>query len=367
MRIDRFSSTQYRNLNHESIAFSPRVNLLVGQNGHGKTNVLEALQFFKLGRSFRTQRDSELVCFGEPFCRIEVSVESARGDRDELSASIERSGTKRIKYNGEDVAKYSDMIGRYPCVMFGPQDLALVAGFPAERRKFVDIVGSVSDRAYLEELRGYRRVLRQRNAALKAGRSREAHSVWTEELIARGCALSARRLAVVDAVRHSMQPYVDALHIPFAVDVQYDSELTAGRPDEVSCEEQFAARLAAVELEEMRRGVTAVGPHRDDVKLLANGRDLRRYGSQGQRRLLAILLRLAELSHLEQQLDEPCVLMLDDLFSELDETVAESLKRLLTNDRQIFVTSPVSIEWGPAETTRTFEISKGRITEHGGG
>jgi DNA replication and repair protein RecF len=362
LHIDSFSSTQYRNLSHNPVTFSPRVNLFVGQNGHGKTNILEALYYFKFGRSFRTSRDSDLIRHGEPFCRIEVQTETGQGDRDKLESSIERQGSKRIKVNGKEIGKYSRRVGRYPCVMFGPHDLALISGFPAERRKFIDMVGSMTDQGYLEELRNYRRVLTQRNAALKARRSAEAQGVWTEELIERGCAVTERRVALVSAIRDELKPHVEGMQVPYAIDIEYESELTKGRPEEVHCGEQFAARLAAVEMEENRRGVTMVGPHRDDVRLVADGRDLRRYGSQGQRRLLAILLRLAELSYIERRLSEPCVLLLDDLFSELDQGVSDKLKNLLTDKRQIFVTSPVPVLWESKEKARAFHIAEGRIT-----
>jgi len=362
LRIDLFSSTQYRNLEHGPVEFSPRVNLFVGHNGQGKTNVLEALQFFQFGRSFRTPRDGELIRFNAPFCRFEVRVNTVDGDRDAYAASVERGDTKRIKINKEEVGRYSKMVGRYPCVLFGPQDLSLVSGYPAERRKFIDAVGSMTDQGYLQGLRDYKRVLKQRNAALKTGRSQEALGVWTEELIQKGCAVTRQRIAVLDALREALTPHVDAMKAPFVIEARYESELTEDRPEEVALEEQFAARLAAVELEEIRRRITLVGPHRDDIKLLADGWDLRRYGSQGQRRLVAVLLRLAELSYLEERLREPCVLLLDDLFSELDEATTDKLKHLLAGERQVFVTSPVALTWVEAGPARTFDVSDGRIS-----
>jgi DNA replication and repair protein RecF len=359
LRIERFSSTQFRNLDHDPVVFSPRNNLFVGSNGQGKTNILEALQFFQFGRSFRTSRDYELIQFDAPFCRMEVRT--ADDDGDTFSASIERSGRKRIKVAGQDVVRYSEMVGRYPCVLFGPQDLALVSGYPVERRKFLDAVGSMTDAGYLRRLRDYRRVLKQRNAAFKVRNTREALNVWTEELIRTGCAVTRQRVAVLDALRTVLRPHVDGMGLPFEVELRYESELVDNQPEEVGLEEQFAASLAAAEFEETRRGLTLVGPHRDDVKLLADGRDLRRYGSQGQRRLVAVMLRLAELSYLEGQLREPSVLLLDDLFSELDENTADRLKPLLAGDRQVFVTSPVPLAWEAAGPARAFEVTGGRI------
>lgn len=362
MRIERLSSTHFRNLEHDPITFSSGVNLFVGHNGHGKTNVLEALSFFQFGRSFRASRDVELIRFGEEYCRIEVRAIAATGDIDDFAASIERNGTKRIKVGGKDVGKYSEMVGRYPCVLFGPHDLALVSGFPAERRRLLDMVGSVVDPGYLDDLRSYRRVLTQRNAALKAGRRSEAQGVWTEELIHRGSVLAARRAALVEALREALAPHAVTMEATFDIDITYHSELFSGLPPKVTIEEQFAAKLAAREADEARRGVTLVGPHRDDVQILGDGKDLRRYGSQGQRRLVAVLLRLAELSTVERSLKEPCVLLLDDLFSELDGEVSDRLRHLVSTDRQVFVTTPVPIEWEGSSGQQRFTVRGGVVT-----
>jgi DNA replication and repair protein RecF len=355
------SSTHFRNLAHDPVSFCPRVNVFVGCNGHGKTNLLEAIQFFQFGRSFRTSRETELIRFGEPFCRVEVQTTSGDGERHEYAAVIERSGPKRIKVDGKEITRYSEIIDQYPCVLFGPQDLALVSGEPAERRRFLNALGSLTDRSYLEALKRYRRVLMQRNAALKQRRSDDAVAAWTEELVQSGCALTERRTVLVEGLRGLLKSQASAVKAAYAVDIDYESELLRGRPEQITGAEQFSAKLSAVETEERRRGVTLVGPHRDDVKLLGNSRDLRRYGSQGERRLFAILLRLAELSYVEEKLREPCVLLLDDVFSELDDAVTDRLKRCVGEGRQIFVTSPVSLDWGAAGESELFEVSEGRI------
>jgi DNA replication and repair protein RecF len=246
-------------------------------------------------------------------------------------------------------------------VLFGPHDLALVSGAPAERRRFLDMTASMTDRSYLENLRSYRRVLTHRNAVLKAGSFGKARGVWDEELVKRGCELIEKRVNVVADLRSHMEPFAEALAVPYPIEMTYQSDLGGTRPDEVTHEAHFAAQLAAVESEELRRRTTLVGPHRDDVRIKAGGRDIRRFGSQGQRRLVAVLLRLAELSYLEGQLGEPCVLLLDDLFSELDPDVSEKLKDQLDSGHQIFVTSPVPLEWKNAVSIQSFLVSNGKV------
>lgn len=343
------------------MTFSSGVNLIIGENGHGKTNLLEAIYLFKFGRSFRAQRDTDLISFGEPFCRVEVEAHYATGDKETFAASIERNGRKRIRLNNDDIPRLSDLVGRYPCVLFGPHDLALASGAPAERRRFLDMTGSMVDRSYLDTLRGYRRVLAQRNAALRAGDTSAARGVWAEELIKHGCALVGHRARLVAALEGQMRPHIEAMSMAKPLTLAYESELDDGRPEEVGREEHFAARLAAVESEELRRRTTLAGPHRDDLRLVLSARDLRRYGSQGERRLVAVLLRLTELSLIEGRLGEPAMLLLDDLFSELDPEVSSRLKTALGDaDRQVFVTSPIPLEWGGAPD-RVIRVRAGHL------
>jgi len=362
LKIRRLTSTHFRNLESDEIPFSPHVNLLIGENGHGKSNVLEALYFFKFGRSFRTKRDNDLIRFDEPFGRVEVEADYKDGTVDSLAVAIERGGRKHLKINGEELAKQAELVGRYPIVLFGPQDLILVAGFAAERRRFLDMTGSMTDRAYLDAVRYYRRVLNQRNASLKAGGSSKDRHAWDEELVNRGCALLDKRMQLVESIKEHLAPHVARMAVSYSIYIEYESELISDLPEGVSHEENFAARLAAVENDESRRKTTLVGPHRDDLRIVADGKDLRRFGSQGQRRLFVVLLRMAELTYLESELHEQCVLLLDDLFSELDPEVSEKLKHLLQDGRQIFVTSPVPIDWETSDDVRTFEVSDGKVT-----
>ena len=303
-----------------------------------------------------------MVGFSQPFCRVEVGIEYSSGDAETFAASIERSGSKRIKVNDKEVPKLSELVGHYPCVLFGPQDLALISGAPAERRRFLDMTGSMTDRLYLDELRAYGRVLKQRNTLLKTPGTRAARLVWDEELVRHGCALSEKRIDLVEVLTRHLSLHVDALGIRYPVSVSYATDVAQDVPDGVSREEHFAARLADAEDEEVRRRTTLVGPHRDDVRFTLEGRDARRFGSQGQRRLLAVLLRLTELSYLEEKLGEPCVLFLDDLFSELDHDVGQKLRKMLDGEHQIFVTSPVMMEWDDKGSARVFHIIEGQVS-----
>lgn len=361
MRIERLASTNFRNLNHEPLAFCPQVNLIEGDNGQGKTNLLEAISVFKVGRSFRTMRDTDMICFGREFMRVEVCAGYERGETERFELGVQRNGEKKLKIENEEIRRRADLVGRYACTLFGPQDLGLVSGVPAERRKFVDMVGCMTDRGYLDDIRGYRRALMQRNAALKAGDFASAFGVWTERLLKSGCAVARQRQGIIRKIAEEVREHAAALGVELKLELSYDSALVRNRPDAVPCETHFAAGLAAVEAEETRRRMTLVGPHRDDLALEAGGRDLRRFGSQGQRRLAAVLLRLAEMSRVEKAIGEKCVFLVDDLFSEFDARVAANLRERLGGGRQVFVTTPVPMKWAAEGETRTFRVRGGCV------
>lgn len=349
------------------MSFSPGVNLFVGENGAGKTNVLEALSFFKIGRSFRASRDTDLIHLEESFCRVEVHAEKRGEPDDRFSASIERGGEKRLQVNGNDVEKLSDLVGLYPCVLFGPHDLLLVSGPPEERRRFLDVTGSTTDRLYLEDLRAYRRVLGQRNALLRNARALSANArrgekeAWDAELVRSGCALIEKRRVLMETLYAHILRHAETMGLPHYVEIRYDSDILRRLPEDVSMEQQYTEKLADAEGDEARRGVTLVGPHRDDVQILLDGKDVRRFGSQGQRRILAVLLRLTELSVADERTGERSVLLLDDVFSELDDEASARLRSILEDDHQVFVTSPVALAWGGERPQRTFHVEQGRI------
>lgn len=361
MYVETLSSTCFRNLVSKSISFSPGVNLLVGENGQGKTNVLEAIYLFKFGRSFRSRRDFDMVRFGEEFCRVEVGCRYRNEEREHYSLAVERGGQKQAWISGKAVSKLSELVGRYPAVLFGPQDLQLVQGAPGERRRFFDMAGSMTDRSYLELLKDYRRILQQRNAALKRRARPPERQAWDEKLITSGCALTRRRSGIAETIGEYLRQNSRTYSLPFEYSIIYESSVSNGSRLDGDLEDSFAMKLAALDEEESRRGVSLAGPHRDDIRFYTEGKDLKKFGSQGQKRLLAVQLKLAELNHLERELSEPCVLLLDDAFSEFDGTISNRLMRLLAEGRQVFITSPVPLEWGKPGTIRTFQLAAGEI------
>jgi DNA replication and repair protein RecF len=370
VRVDRLETVNFRNLEQTELELAPGVNLFVGENGQGKTNLLEAVYLFKFGRSFRTHRETELIGFDKSYFRIGSTCSYDDGYTEEFSISVERNGRKRITVSGGDVPRLSELIGRYPVVLFGPHDLRIVSGSPGERRRFVDIVGSMTSPVYFSLLKDYRRILNQRNAALKARASADERDAWNSELVEKGIDLIVCRQELTTKLEEHLLSHVSDLDVPFRFSLEYNSAIAresaaladngqVAGPEELKS--VFEARLVSLEHEELRRGTTLAGPHRDDVTIGLSGKEVRKYGSQGQRRLLVVLLKLSEMTFLEAENREPCVLLLDDVFSEFDDPITRKLQVVLESGRQVLVTSPVSLDWAASRDVRQFTVENGSI------
>jgi DNA replication and repair protein RecF len=382
VRVDRFESANFRNLAGGAVEFGPALNVLIGENGQGKTNLLEAIYYFRFGHSFRAGGDGELIEFHQPFCRFEAGTTFSDGRSERFACSIERRDgseqvTRTIKVDGQVLRRRADLAGRFPVVLFGPQDLRIVSGEPEQRRRFVDMVGTTTYPAYLRAATDYRRVLEQRNAALKARADRAEMAAWNERLVGPGTELTVRRWHLTAWLESLLIRETGLMGRPFDFFMSYESSLVdailpVGPPPEDPDQHRelvegrmrdaFHAQLEARAAEEARRGITLVGPHRDDIRCRLDRNDLRKFGSQGQRRLFAVLLKLSELAHLEHEMKEPCVLLLDDVFSEFDPVITQRLHRVFQGGRQVFVTTPVELPPDPSLHTHTLRVDAGRIT-----
>jgi len=371
VRITRIATRQFRNLSGVRLDFSPGVNVFVGPNGQGKTNILEAICYFKFARSFRTRRDSDLIAFHEPHAGVDSHVIYDAGDSEQFSFVVSRRSRRRIRVGHKELERSAALVGRYPCVLFGPHDLVVVSGEPSLRRRFVDSVGSMVDQTYLASARAYARVLKQRNAALRARRDEQTVGALSRQLAHAGGTLTMYRAKIIEVLAKALHTHASESEAPYDLNIEYESmawrsagEAAGARgataqPTPAQLEEILLTRLCERADEERRRQTTLSGPHRDDLLLTLDGRDLRRFGSQGQRRLFAVLLRLAEMSALEECLGEQCVLLLDDVFAEFDTEITRRLQRFLGGGRQVFVTTPVALVWTGSATV--FRVDNGVV------
>lgn len=342
---------QFRNLAELSLTLPADGAAVIGDNGSGKTNLLEALYYLEIFRSFRSAPDEQLVRFGADVFHIRGRFEDpATGQCREITAAYEqRTRRKRITIDGIEQERMGDAIGRVGVVVFSPSDVVLVAGPPAERRRFLDIVLSLSSAGYLAALQRYRHVLRQRNALLRSATGLGALEVWDGELVRTGARVMATRAAWVAARGESFAERYAAMGDTVPPTLRYRPGVPLQDGDAREAEvvaQAFRKRLAQVRRREVERGMTLAGPHRDDLGILVDAPgtevDLRDYGSGGQLRTAAIALRMVEAESVRQAHARPPMILLDDVFAELDPGRSSRILRLLdTEERgQVILTAP---------------------------
>lgn len=327
--LRRLVARDFRNLVDLDLDVPAEGLALVGDNGQGKTSILEAIYYLHLFRSVRGARDQELVRFGAPAFHVSAISDGTRWSR--IGAGFEReTGRRRILLDGVPSDRVVDALGALPAVAFSPADVALVTGGPGSRRRWLDVTLATASPRYLAALREYRSALAQRNAALRArSRASPAH-VWDRALADHGAVLAAARASFLDWARPRARATAQALGEHGPVELRYRAGDHASGSDE-SLRAAILGTLAAHRDRDVERGLTHAGPHRDDVDLRLEGMSLRRFGSAGQQRTAAITLRLLECAwHREQGGHEP-LLLLDDPVAELDRGRAERVLGVLAS------------------------------------
>jgi DNA replication and repair protein RecF len=330
VRIERALIRDFRNLEHVELELPERGIAIVGENGQGKTNLLEALYYLQILRSARGARDQDVVRFGTAGFHVAARLQGG-ADR-EIGVGFEIAGRrKKFVRDGIPAARISDAFGSLPSVMFSPRDIELVSGSPAERRRFLDVVLALSSRRYLSALQHYRAALLRRNAALRhAARARgdeDSIAAWEPALAEHGSLIACERRRWMDETQVEFAQLCAAIGEEEPARMEYVSALeTSGDARGV-----LARSLERNRTHDTRRGLTSSGPHRDDVLITLSGRDIRAFGSAGQQRTAATALRMLEAATLRATSGREPVLLLDDPFAELDARRAGRIQELLTN------------------------------------
>ena len=347
----------FRNLARLDLEIPDAGAVVIGENGQGKTNLLEAIYYLHLLRSVRGARDVDIVRFGA--AGFHIAARTGGGKHHELSAGFERQGRrKRVKVDGAEPARLSDALGALPCVLFSPADVDLVAGAPSSRRRYLDILLALSSRPYLAALQRYRAALAQRNAALRdalrsaGGRAEQRVAVWESPLAEHGAVLWRERVRWTERAAGRFAELCAAIGEQAPVEMRYT---TALEPDSTEVDEVVRALTRSLEQKralDMRRGLTHAGPHRDDLALTLDGRELRAFGSAGQQRTAAIALRLLEAETLHHRLGAAPLFLLDDPFAELDARRSSRILELLAAQGmgQTLLTVPRESDIPPALT-----------------
>jgi DNA replication and repair protein RecF len=348
VHVATLSITDFRCYETAVLSFPSGVTVIVGGNGAGKTSLLEALAWAALGRSFRGVHDSALVRTGaeQAILRVEVDANGAAAARRRLvEAEIRPVGRNRVLVDRSPLVRTRDLLGALRVTVFAPDDLTLVKGGPAGRRAYLDDLLVALSPRYEAVRTEYDGVVRHRNALLKGGvRGAEARAtldVFDDQLVKAGAELVAGRLDLVAR----LAPRVDAAYRALAPDepgitARYEAEWAEGAvPAAAAVPELLRAALVDRRSKELDRGITLVGPHRDEWRLDVGGLDSRTHASQGEQRTLSLALRLGGHHVCAEVLDEDPVLLLDDVFSELDPRRAEALVAELPGGQTVITTA----------------------------
>ena len=394
MHVTHLSLTSVRSFRHLELDLTPGLHLVTGPNGSGKSNLMEAIALLATTRSARTTSDAELIAWDalrdDPLpaarlgARVHTTIEdvllevivSARTPAtpsDLVLPTAPNTATRRFRVNGI-ARRASDLIGRLRVVLFAADDLAIIVGAPAARRRYLDITISQLDPSYVRALQRYQRVLQQRNSLLRRLQERrgQQHELdfWDEELAQTGAVLhTARAYAIGELGRGAAERYTSLSTHADSLQVCYRPALPPALAEAVM---QPAAELAPLLLaafvetraRDVQAGTTRVGPHRDDIEFLVGGHPAGATASRGELRGIALSLRLAEVALSTERTGEPPVLLLDDVLSELDAERRERVLAAAFAVDQVIITSPDPDRPGRAElpSARRYAIADGTLT-----
>ncbi|HLF14373.1 MAG TPA: DNA replication/repair protein RecF [Bacteroidota bacterium] len=376
MHLSTLYLKNFRNHTLTSIDCGRGINFLLGNNGQGKTNVVEAISYLCLTKSFYAGSDTLVLRFGEGMFEIEGTLVSDEGRPHEIRvAYLRENNEKYFMVNRRRIEPLSSVIGKFPIVIFSPEHGGITTGGPAGRRKFLDLVVSQSSGSYFQTILDYRNVLKQRNRVLLDMKLNRAGGpglldAWDEQLVRLGCAIWAKRRSFIaefePIVRSVYSRFVDGgREEPSLVYRPLNLEELPESPDEAAG--AFRRELREKENVEKRFGTTLVGPHRDEVTFVLNGLEMRSFASQGQHKTFVISLKLAEFLYLRSRCGETPLLLLDDVFAELDDERTAKVIGYIENIGQAFLTSThrqLIDSWNLGrEECRCFLIEGGAVAE----
>ena len=332
MYLKKLVLINFKNIAQAEITLSERLNCFVGDNGAGKTNVLDAVYYLSMSKSALTMTDGQSVRHGEDFFVVEGTYAGDSGLSDTVNCSFLRRSGKVLKLNGKEYDRMADHVGRFPVVMVSPQDSVLITDAAEERRRYLNAFLSQLDRDYLASLMRYNAVLAERNRFLKSSSDEQMLQIYDMQLADHAARIYERRRDIIDRMRPLVAEFYRQLSGDREqVEIEYRSELASASMGEL---------LLASRERDIVNGFTTSGVHRDDMSLRIGGYPLRKYGSQGQQKSFLMSLKLAQYRILAEVCGERPLLLLDDLFDKLDTSRVENLLTLVAGDDfgQIFIT-----------------------------
>lgn len=330
----------FRSHAESTVEFSPRINLIHGPNGAGKTNILEAIHYACLSKSFVTSSDSFVLRRGTPHLEVEAHVQADHGTDRRIRVAYARGEGKRVFVDGAPLDRLSDLIGLIPIVVYSPEDYVLTAGGPDERRRFLNNIMSQERPVFMDDLLKYRRAVRQRNELLSriSGGAlnpslQPVFLSWTAEFVTLAARIMfARQRFVTAFAKYLADAYGLLGEEVERPTIRYGTFTQVEGLEESEIADQFRRRIEQHAQRERDLGRTVLGPHRDELEFRLNELDVRRYASQGQHRTFGMALKVAQYLYLRDRRDEKPIVLLDDVFGNLDPDRTAVVMRLLESD-----------------------------------
>lgn len=353
----------FRNYISAELSFCDRINFFHGLNGQGKTSVLEAIYYLSLSKSFRTQDDLTVIRFDAPYLEVEGLFEKdQRSLVNQVRVVVHRTDGKSVLVDKRRLDRLADLVGQFPSVVAAPEDVLIISGAPSGRRRWLDIAISQVQSVYLKDLQIYRQALRQRNALLlESAVQPDSLDVWDRELSQTGARLIRARKFYLER----LSPYVEDVYRSISdgnetIGLGYRSSIEWEAEDLL--ENTFLTQLRTARSRDILRRSSTVGPHKDEVVFELGGHPFREYASQGQFKTLAVAIRFAEFLCMSDHHDRIPLLLLDDVFSELDANRRYHLMAYLDRAHQVFITG--TEPWEKAlskQEIRLFEVEDAHV------
>ena len=358
MKIKKIKLVNFRNYVNETIDLQDGLNVLVGRNAQGKTNLVEAVYFSCIGKSPRTKKEAELIYHEKETAKIEIELEKNEGNK-KIEVYLNKKGKKNIKINGVNVLKISELIGTLNCVFFSPDELKLVKESPQDRRRFMDIDLSQLSKNYFYYINTYNKILAHRNKLLKDTKDlavlKQTISIWDTQLAEIGSKIIIRRIRFLKALKTFATPiHFELTDGKEQLELSYEGLM---EKTEEALKQTLLNEYSKTVEKDFKLGFTNIGPHRDDIKILINNIDVKSFASQGQQRTVALSLKLAELEIFKLERGEYPVLLLDDVLSELDE---KRQAKLLNKTKQI-QTIITTTKFSKDDKTNLLTVKNGKI------
>ena len=373
MLCKRVELQNFRNAECEVIEFDSGINVLHGENAQGKTNLLEAIYFVSLGKSFRTTHETEIIRFGEEYASISLDYESeGREQNVTMRFSDNARQKKNVTHNGVKITKLSELVGSFRAVLFSPDHLQMIKDGPALRRNYLDVAISQIRPMYLHSLQKYNKILKNRNTLIKNAEEDRATfdatiDFWSAQLAHEAAIIARARAEYVSKSGEIIADFYSRMcqsgeinehpEFIYAGSAKHDGDLYF---DVEATEKNFLRLLTDFHEREIAAGSTLYGIHRDDIVINLNGKNTRLYSSQGQQRSLALAMKLAEGEICKMYSGEYPVFLFDDVFSELDSGRRKNLLREIA-DRQVIITSCES-DMDLAVPFKRIEVAKGKYS-----